>query len=96
MFGEEAKRLERSRDAALADLVRLQADDAPVIEQDVARVQVVDAGDDVEERRLAGAVRLMTLTISPSSMCMSRPERTPQAAERERHAAQPRSFFAIR
>ena len=39
------------------DLVRLQADDALAVERDVALVRPVDAGDQVEERRLAGAVR---------------------------------------
>ena len=39
------------------DLVRLEADDAALVEQDVAVVGLVDARDQVEERRLAGAVR---------------------------------------
>ena len=41
----------------LRDLVRLEADDAALAEQDLAVVGLVDAGDQVEERRLAGAVR---------------------------------------
>ena len=43
--------------AEARDLVRLEADDAALVEQDVAVVGLVDAGDQVEERRLAGAVR---------------------------------------
>ena len=39
------------------DLVRLEADDAALAEQDLAFVGLVDARDQVEERRLAGAVR---------------------------------------
>ena len=54
---EEPQRLERARDAALADLVRLEADEAFPLEQDVAAVRPVDAGDQVEERRLPRAVR---------------------------------------
>ena len=37
--------------------MRLEADDRPPLEQDLARVGAVDAGDQVEERRLARAVR---------------------------------------
>ena len=41
----------------LRDLVRRQPDDALAVEEDVAAVGRVDAGDEVEERRLARAVR---------------------------------------
>ena len=54
---EQPERLERARDAAVRDLVRREPDDALAVEQDVAGVGLVDAGDEVEERRLAGAVR---------------------------------------
>ena len=37
--------------------MRLEAEDAAPVEHDVAAVGLVDAGDQVEERRLAGAVR---------------------------------------
>ena len=54
---EEAQRLERARDPAARDLVRLEALDARAGEDDVAAGRHVDARDEVEQRRLAGAVR---------------------------------------
>src|SRR5262249_42891755 len=54
---EEPQRLERPRDALARDLVRRKPDDRLAVEEDVALVRLVDAGDQVEERRLAGAVR---------------------------------------
>ena len=39
------------------DLVRLEAGDALAVEDDVATGRLVDARDQVEQRRLAGAVR---------------------------------------
>ena len=54
---EETQRLERPRDTALADLVRLEADEALSFQEDVAGVRPVDARDQVEERRLPRAVR---------------------------------------
>ena len=54
---EQPQRLERPRDPALRDLVRLEAEQALAGEADVARVRRVHAGHQVEERRLAGAVR---------------------------------------
>jgi hypothetical protein len=53
---EEPQRLERARDAELGDPVRLEPDDVPPVEEDVAAVGRVDPGDEVEERRLPGAV----------------------------------------
>src|SRR3989441_12547545 len=49
--------LERARDALLHDLVRAHPEHVAAVELDVARVRPVEARDDVEERRLAGAVR---------------------------------------
>ena len=54
---EEAQVLERARDPALDDEVRRQTGDVLAEEQDVPAVGRVHAGDQVEERRLAGAVR---------------------------------------
>ena len=54
---EQPQRLERARDPARGDLVRLEAEQRLALEPDVAGVGLVDAGDEVEERRLAGAVR---------------------------------------
>jgi hypothetical protein len=54
---EQAQRLEGARDSLACDQVRLEAGDALAREDDVALRRLVDAGDEVEERRLAGAVR---------------------------------------
>jgi hypothetical protein len=54
---EEAQRLEGAREALARDLVRWEADDRFALEEDLALVGLVDAGDEVEERRLAGPVR---------------------------------------
>src|SRR5262249_23185046 len=54
---EEPEGLEGARDAALDDLMRLEPDHALSGELDLARVGCVDAGDQVEQRRLAGPVR---------------------------------------
>ena len=54
---EEADVLERAPDAALGDRVRRLAGDVVAVEDDLARGRLVDAGEHVEERRLAGAVR---------------------------------------
>ena len=42
---------------SLAISIRLPAVDARAVEQDLALGRVVDAGQQVEDRRLAGAVR---------------------------------------
>ena len=54
---EEADVLERPRHAERRDLVRRARGDVDVLEEDPARGRLVDAGQDVEEGRLAGAVR---------------------------------------
>jgi hypothetical protein len=48
--------VERARDAAFSNLVRLQAVERLSIEGKVATVRVIDARQHVEQRRLAGAV----------------------------------------
>src|SRR6185295_12640024 len=54
---KETQRLECAGDSALGDLVRGDTDEILPVELDFARVGPVDAGDEIEERRLAGAVR---------------------------------------
>ena len=54
---EQPQSLERPRDAALRDAVRAEPLDRLALEQDVAVGGLVDARDEVEERRLPGAVR---------------------------------------
>ena len=54
---KQADVLECARDAALRDLVRLEADDALALKRDRARRRLIDARQHVEGRRLAGAVR---------------------------------------
>ena len=54
---KEPKRLERAGDTELGDLVRRKPDEVPVLEADLTRVGAVDPCDEIEERRLAGAVR---------------------------------------
>jgi hypothetical protein len=54
---EEAERLERPRDPLARDPVRIEPRDALAGEDDVAVGRLVDSRDEVEERRLAGAVR---------------------------------------
>ena len=54
---EEPKRLERARDALAVDLVRREPDDRLALERDLSLVDLVHARHEVEERRLARAVR---------------------------------------
>ena len=54
---EQPQGLERARDPALRDLVRLEAEQRLCLEQDLARVRPEDAGDKIEERRLPRPVR---------------------------------------
>src|SRR5581483_9605299 len=54
---EQADVLERAPDPALGDVVRRLAGDVRAVEDDATRGRLVDAGDHVEEGRLAGAVR---------------------------------------
>src|SRR5207244_657882 len=54
---EEVRLLERAAHAALDELPRRPAGDVLAVEHDLAGVHLVEAGDEVEERRLAGAVR---------------------------------------
>jgi hypothetical protein len=49
--------LERARDPATRDAVNRRAQQAPPVEAELTRVGLVQARDDVEERRLAGAIR---------------------------------------
>src|SRR5205085_7182654 len=49
--------LERPRDPLADDPMRRGAEQALAVERDLARVRPVEPGDQVEERRLAGAVR---------------------------------------
>ena len=55
--GEQADVLERPRDAELRDLIRLLAVDARPVEMDFAFGRLVQARQQVEDRRLARAVR---------------------------------------
>src|SRR5712692_5805761 len=55
-LGEDARHLERAAHALHRDLPRLQSVDALAPEEDAAGVAPLEAGDAVEERRLAGAV----------------------------------------
>src|SRR5438094_147025 len=54
---EELDVLERPRDAPADDPVGRRSQQALAGEGDLARIRAVQAGDQVEERRLAGAVR---------------------------------------
>ncbi len=54
---EEANVLERAADAPLGDRVRRLARHVLAAELDLPGGRLVDAGEHVEERRLAGAVR---------------------------------------
>ena len=82
---EQAKRLERPRDPLARDQCGSRPGDALAREDDVALRRLVDAGDEVEERRLAGAVRadhaddlaLVDVEVEPGDDL--------QAAERHRH-----------
>src|SRR5690349_10468322 len=53
---EQLDVLERPRDAAPRDLVRRHPRDVLAVEDQTARGRLVDARDQVEDRRLAGAV----------------------------------------
>ena len=85
---EQPQRLERAGDPALRDLVRLESLDALAGEHDVSVGRLVDAGDQVEERRLPGAVRAdhaddLALVDVEVEIVDDR-----EAAERHRDAAQ--------
>src|SRR5205085_1046654 len=68
---EELDVLERARDAAPDDPVRRRAEEAPAGQAELAGVGPVEAGDNVEERRLAGAVR----PDQPDDLVLARVER---------------------
>src|SRR6185503_9085372 len=53
---EEPDVLKRSRDAAAGDLIRTQTVDALAVEEDRTGSGLIDAGEQVEDRGLAGAV----------------------------------------
>ena len=55
--GEQLDVLERARDAEAGDPVRRDVGDVLVLEDQPARRRLIDAADQVEDRRLAGAVR---------------------------------------
>src|SRR5215207_4938024 len=54
---EKADVLKGTGHAERRDFVRRQTDSRPTVEVDAAGGRLVDAGEDVEEGRLAGAVR---------------------------------------
>src|ERR671936_380134 len=54
---EEANVLKRASDTALRNRMRWKAGDVLVVENDASARRLVDAGEHVEERRLASAVR---------------------------------------
>ena len=56
-IGEQLEPLERAGDAEPGPLVRVEPADVAAVEQDPARGRRLQAGDDVEQRRLARAVR---------------------------------------
>ena len=55
--GERPDDLERPPDAEARDSVRSQPANGSALPADVARIQVIQPADAVEQRRLAGAVR---------------------------------------
>ena len=55
--GERPELLERARDPEVADLVGTEGGDVVAVEGDPAGVRPLEAGDQIEERGLAGAVR---------------------------------------
>src|SRR6516162_8318795 len=55
--GEKPQVLEGARDAPLDNLVRLQSSNVFAREQDAAAARFNQASDEIEKRRLAGAVR---------------------------------------
>ena len=87
---EEPQRLERARDAAAGDLVRLRARRCSRPSSRMSPVvRPVDAGDQVEERRLAGAVRADHADdLALVDVRGRAPSTHLQAAERERDALQ--------
>ena len=91
---EQPERLEGARDPETGDLMRQQADEVPFAEHDLARVRLVDPGDQVEQRRLPCAVRadhaddlaLLDVQIELGHDL--------EAAERERDAAELEQLLA--
>jgi hypothetical protein len=57
LFLEDVDRLEGARDAAPGDLVAGMSGDVGAVERNLAGGRLVVAGNDVEQRRFAGAVR---------------------------------------
>ena len=76
---EEADVLERAADPERRDLVLRQSGDLVAVEDDLAGGRRVDAGEHVEERRLAGAVRADQAVIEPRG---DRRSRRPATATR--------------
>ena len=79
--GEQPDVLERAGDSARGDLVGLQALQHVAVEREVPAVGHVDAGEHVEQRRLAGAVR----ADQPVDLAVA--DREPDVGERL-HAAE--------
>src|SRR5262249_18420171 len=82
---EQRNVLESARDAAARRLVGPHASTRPALEGDTALLRMVEAVDDVEHRRLAGAVR----ADDGADLALAHVERhigeRPYAAERQRH-----------
>src|SRR5262249_34349520 len=55
--GERPQLLERARDAQTAHAIRREAGQAAAIQANLTRIGAIEAADDLEQRRLAGAVR---------------------------------------
>ncbi len=69
-IGEQRHILEGAADADLGDLVRRARQDAGAFHQDVAGRRLIETGQAVEQRGLAGAVRADQPRICP--LCMSK------------------------
>src|SRR5437660_1772422 len=54
---EQPDLLERAREAEPRALVRRQADDIDTVEDDPARIRLIEPAHQIEQRRLAGSVR---------------------------------------
>ena len=95
---EQPQRLERPRDAAARDLVRVEAEDDSSLEEDLALLGGYTPVITLNSVVLPAPFGPITLTISPSPTVRSSPSRHAKPAERERellHLEQRRALVHV-
>ena len=96
MRGEQAPAFGDDGDAGLAEAVRRELRDVAALEDDPAAARALDAGDGVDERRLAGAVRADDAEqLAGADVERHAPERRRRAV-RDLEVARPQAWAAPR